>query len=333
MADVAAIILGGMHVWREDPFHALGPRLLLPIANEPLLERMLAWLSAARVPSLALAANHGIAAFERYLGDGLARGLDVQYCVDATPRGPAGSARDAADVLDADTLVVVEGTILPGVSLPALLAEHAASGAAATVVVNQVADEAADLIHDQSPAGIYVFARDALGRVPATGYQDIKEAYIPSLVKAGLAVMAYPAEQPSPRITALDSYLAAQGWVLDRLEAEAGLPPGYECRHGACVHVTAEIAEDVRPVGAVMIGPRARVESDVVLVGPTVIGPDAVVETGAVLGRSVLWTRSVVHAGATVDHTLVADGVAVPAGAVHYGDVCTERPQVAGQPA
>ena len=89
--DTAAIILGGRHVWNEDAFAALGPRLLLPVANAPLVHYTLAWLRDGGVSRATLCTNRAVSLLHAFLGAGQEHACELYYCVDRLPRGPAGS--------------------------------------------------------------------------------------------------------------------------------------------------------------------------------------------------------------------------------------------------
>ena len=78
-------------------------------------------------------------------------------------------------------IVVVEGTVLPELSLRDLFDEHRAAKAAMTVAAS--AEPSGD--GGLRPAGIYVIERRALEHVPETGFQDVKETLIPRLYRAG----------------------------------------------------------------------------------------------------------------------------------------------------
>ena len=311
----AAIILGGAHVWNEDSFDSLCPRLLLPIANLPIASYTLGWLKNAGVRRVILCANEADCLLERCFGDGSEQGLDLDFYIDRMPRGPAGCTHDASDIAAAEQYVVVEAAIIPGVHLRTLLAFHAASRAAATIVVNPTPSDQAGttqaFAEQASPAGVYVFARHALGRVPPTSYQDIKEMLIPRLHRDALVIATYPGEEPSPRVSGLASYLAVQGWMLARLREQRSAPETYAWHEESCVHSSARIAKSARLLGLVMVGPGARVGEEAIVIGPTVIGSQCVLSGRCVVGRSVLWDGGSVGRAAQIDQCLVTTGAAV----------------------
>lgn len=320
---IAGIILAGSHIWRDDAFEAVCPRLLLPIANAPLVAYTLAWLREAGVTTMAVCANHGNRALQAYLLDGGSEAIDLYYYEDRIPRGPAGCLRDAALLAEADQFVVVDGSIIPAVDLRALLQWHEQCDVIASVVVHRRARKAGETETWLSPAGIYVFAGRALQDVPTTGFQDIKEALLPRLHREGAPVVAFPDERASPRVRGLASYFDVQAWMLERLYTRELSVEGYGWRDGACVHRSAWVAPRARIVGSVMIGPQSRVEDDAVVIGPTVIGCHCALNRKSAVTRSVLWDQCVVSDHAVADHCLVTTGAALAPGEVRHCATCS----------
>ncbi|NLG41683.1 MAG: NDP-sugar synthase [Phycisphaerae bacterium] len=319
---LAAIILAGAHVWDADSLDALCPRLLWPIGNTPLATHQFRWLAEVGIHNVVVCANSDTYLYQRCFGDGQSNGLQLAYYVDRSPRGPAGCCHDAAEIVSAEQYVVLEGTVLPGVDLLSLLAAQVKSKAAATVLVNRTRGAfSANGLQDGTPAGVYVFSRRAFEFVRRAGFQDIKEMLIPRLREAGEAVNAYPVDSAA-RVSDLESYLAVQGWALQKYSHSDWLPQEYAWRDGLLVHRTARVDERVRVVGPVMVGPHSRIEESAIVVGPTVIGRGCTVRAGGVVGRSVFWARCRVGPQANLDRCLLTTGASVAANGCLYGAVC-----------
>ncbi|MEW6249149.1 MAG: NDP-sugar synthase [Planctomycetota bacterium] len=317
-----AILLAGAHAWKEEPFDALCPRALLPLANRPLVGHVLAWLRSYGVHSVIICVNDRAVQLEATLREGAQYDTDVHYLEDRVPRGPAGCARDATTLVRADTYLVVECGVAPQLDLHALLAFHRERDAAATVVTVRPPPERGPGVHESSPAGVFVFSRAALESVPAAGFRDLKEMLIPDLVRRGAAVVAYVADHVGPRVTSMESYLQAQAWMLGVYSADGAVPEGYERRNCAWLHPSAAVAERARIIGPVMLGPESRVEDEALVIGPAVIGAGGFVGRRAVVGRSVLWEGALIGDQAIVDQCVVPTGAAVGAGESRSATIC-----------
>jgi NDP-sugar pyrophosphorylase family protein len=307
------IVLVGTHPWTNTTFDKLPPRPLLPVAHRPLISYALSWLRDGGIQSATVCANRETQVLESKLHRHVPHGLKVSYQEDAMPRGAAGAVRDAATTSGSDIFVVADGTAIPNVDIPDLLAAHDAWGADVTVVCHcEVSRNGKPAMH--VPSGIYVFNRQTLENVPERGFCDIKERLIPELHRSRGRVCAYAADTPSPRVMDGPSYRAVNEWIVERLVATRAVPEGYLLSGGCLVHRDAEIARDATLIGPVLIGPGARIASGAVIVGPTSVGRDAEIGSGVLLSRSAVWRRCIIRDSAQIDRCILADDTVVTQG-------------------
>ncbi len=311
--QTTGIVLVGTHPWASTAFDRLMPRTLLPVAHRPLISYALSWLRDGGIRHAAVCANRETQILESRLVRHVPDGLTVSYHEDQMPRGAAGAARDAGLLSDSDTFVIAEGTSIPIVDLPDLLEVHKASGAMITVVVHTEPgrDGRPDL---ETPTGVYVFSRQALDSVPATGFCDIKENLIPQLHRMGARVVAHSTPAASPRVLDSSSYLAVNEWTVEQLVLNGSHPEGYLRSGSALIHSDAVVADDAVFVGPVLVGPGVRIHSRAVLVGPTSIGREATIGTGVLVSRSAVWRRCILHDQAIADRCILADDTVIAAG-------------------
>lgn len=321
--NVRGVILAGQYAWADSKFDALCPRPLLRVANQPLVSYPLLWLAEGGLHEVTVCANRDTRTVGAQLQDYVPPDVSFELLEDEAPRGPAGCVRDAAG--DAETLLVVGGTTVPLLDVGTLLASHRASGAAVTVVVHP--EPSVDgVARRHVPSGIYVFERRALAHVPSRGFCDIKESLIPRLYRAGERTIAYPVRESSPRALDSPSYLALNGWMVERLN-EAPPPEGFVRISGLLAHESARVAPDVACVGPVVVGPGARVMAGVTLVGPTSIGAGSIVAEAALISRSAVWSRCLVGGGAATDGSILADDCVIEPGSRVFGSVRTPVPR------
>ena len=312
--SVAGIILGGAHVWQEDAARLLEPRLLLPVANVPLVRYTLGWLKRGGIRDVVICVNEAARVLRQQLGDGDEGGLRLHYYVDRMPRGPGGCLRDAGELVDAEDYVVVEGSILPTVDLAALLTAHREAGVLATLAVQDGDHGAgpAPLGHVGSPMGVHVFAQAALEHVSPGSYQDIKETLLQRLLRGSRAVAVFPTSEPSPRISDLATYLAVQAWALERARHAGERHAEYTWNGDTALHPTARLSASARVVGPAMVGAGTRIADRTLLVGPVVVGRECLLADGVLVTNSVIWDRAELESGSRVDGCLVAAGATVP---------------------
>lgn len=303
---VRGIVLAGVHAWGESVLEKVCARPMLPVAGRPLIWHVLQWLSEMGIPDVSICANSDTHAFRSFLGDGQMLNMQLDYYEDIMPRGPAGCVRDAAQHDKADTLVVVDGTIVTGINLRDVLQAHRESGASLTVVCEAASNGEASALE---PAGIYVISRDALEYIGPKGYQDIKEVLIPTLYDHGQAAMPYIVPQGSTlRVRDHSSYLSVDGWAAGQIVQGTRLLSDYR-RHGrAYVHESSTIASSACLVGAVVIGPGCRIRDRATIVGPVTIGAGCHLGQDVVIRQTSIWSDARIGAGAIIDGSIVGAG-------------------------
>ncbi len=320
--SVCGIVLAGSYHWGDTAFERMFRGPLLPVAQVPVICYPLGWLRDGGVTEARICANSMTAPVQQHLGSGDRLGVALEYYEDHSPRGPAGCARDAAAMSNADTFVVVEGSMIPTVDLSALLDAHRASGASATLVVEvdrrRRAIEGADL---RLPGGIYVLNRDVLETVATNGYQDIKEGLLERLYKTGNRVMTYELSGLSPRVLDYPTYTSVNRWLTAKAVENQTYLANYVRVGDALIHPSAEVDPSARLVGPVIVGPHASIGEDAMVVGASTIGRGSVVAAGALVSRSIVWSNCWVGAAAVVDDTLLADHCIVEAGHQLFGAV------------
>ncbi len=310
--STAGIVLGGAHIWREDTDHGLEPRLLLPVANVPLVSYTLRWLKRGGIRDVVICVNEGLPLLRARLGDGAEAGLRLNYYVDRMPRGPGGCLRDAGELVEAENYVVVEGSILPTVDLAALLAAHRQRNALATLAVQDGDHGRAALGHVGAPVGVHVFAQAALRHVAPGSYQDLKETLLPRLLHDSCAVAVFPTSEFTPRVGDLATYLAVQAWALARARPGNELHAEYAWNGDTALHPTVRMAASARVIGPAMVGANTRIDDRVLLIGPVVVGRQCRLRAGVLVTNSVIWDRAELEAESRVDGCVVAAGASVP---------------------
>jgi mannose-1-phosphate guanylyltransferase len=312
---VRGILLAGSYHWGSSLFDRLLRGPMVPVALEPLISYPLRWLNEGGIPSVTICANSATPEVRGFLGRGDALAMNIEYYEDHAPRGAAGCVRDAASRSDARTVVVVEGGLIPFVSLDAVLETHFRAGAVATVVVetdrrrNAMTGE-----RPSTPGGIYVFDRRALAAVSPTGFQDIKESLLERLYRAGERVVAHSVAGVAPRVNNYETYVSVNAWQVSEMISRRARLGEYVPAGEGMRHMTARVDPRAHVVGPVLIGPRAEISAGAVLVAPTVIGAESYVGYDATVSRSILWSGCKVSNGATLDRALLADHAIVQPG-------------------
>lgn len=330
-----AVVLVGGEGTRLRPLTYTVPKQLLPVAEEPMIERVVGGLARHGVEEVVLSLGYRPDAFLAAYPDDVAGGVKLTYAVEPEPLDTAGAIRFAAEhARMTETFVVVNGDVLTDLDLSALVAFHHDRGAAATIALVPVEDptrfgvvptddQGRVLAFVEKPrrheaptnainAGTYVLEPDVIGRIPTGRRVSVERETFPSLVADGrlyaLESDRYWLDTGTPQ-----TYLQAN---FDLLSGRRGSPPApaaTEVEEGVWVLGSPTLGGEVRPCS--LIGDRAEVGAGSV-VRSAVIGAGAVVEAGAKVEQSVLLAGAVVEEAAVVRGSIVGPGATVGRGAV-----------------
>jgi len=338
---VRAVVLVGGEGTRLRPLTLTTPKQMLPIVEEPMIERVLAHLADHGIDDAVLSLGYRPDAFMGAYPGGTAAGVRLTYAVEPSPLDTAGAIRFAADHAGIDeTFVVVNGDVLTDADLSALVDFHRQRGAEATIALTPVDDPSSFGVvptddggrvtafiekppRDEAPtnlinAGSYVFEASVLGRIPDGRRVSVERETFPELVRAGtlfaLGSDAYWLDTGTP-----DAYLRAHRDLLSGrrpgvpclgAERDPGIGPGV-WRVGVVQVAGASVSRSLFGTGA-SVAASAVVED-------SVIGAGAVVEEGASVTGSVVLPGARIASKATVDGSIIGPGAIVGQRCVIHG--------------
>jgi mannose-1-phosphate guanylyltransferase len=332
-----AVVLVGGEGTRLRPLTYTTPKSLLPIANQPFLERQLAWLESHGVDEVVLSLGYLPDAFKAHFPDGRCGGIRLSYAVEGKPLGTAGGIRFAADGIDG-RFVVCNGDVLTDLDLSAMIRFHEKSGAQATISLTQVDDPSAFGVvptrddgevvgfiekppRDLAPtnwinAGTYVLESSLLDRIPPRVNVSIERETFPRMVEKRGLLFAYPGTGYWLDIGTPAKYLEAHADALAGRLGPVPAPGAVEGPTGIWRQGTAAIDAGAVLRAPVLVGEGARIEAGAT-VAESVIGPGVVVGAGARVERSVLISGAQVSELAVVTDSVVgADSVLKPEAAL-----------------
>jgi mannose-1-phosphate guanylyltransferase len=317
-----AIVLVGGEGTRLRPLTATRPKPMLPVAHVSMLERKLKHLADHGVTEAVLSLGYKPDAFLQAFTSGVAAGVTLSYAVEPSPLGTAGAIRFAAEeagFLDSDeTLLAVNGDILTNIDLGAVIAFHRRRNARATIALTQVEDPSMFGVvpidshgaviafvekppRDEAPtdwinAGMYVLERSVFDLIPTGVPVSIERETFPMLVEEGSLFAIQDSE-----------YWLDAGTPATLLQANLDAVD----QGAAAIVATAEVRDSV--IDQSLIGARSVVHGSTLRRSLVMNG--VVVEPGCEIEDSIIGDDAVIQSGAILRaHTMVGDGVVVPAG-------------------
>jgi lipopolysaccharide/colanic/teichoic acid biosynthesis glycosyltransferase/ADP-glucose pyrophosphorylase len=330
-----AVILGNAPAVLDEVSLGDFPKLLLPLANRPLVEYQLSLLASVGVTELLICTGREFE--DRVPGlDLFAEStLNIQWHFQDVSRGTAGTLKEIEGRLEG-TFWVMGGGLLLDADLTPMVEAHFRSGTLATVAAVREEDPAWRMerietdgagrirtiqrIHPAHsrrsklrPLDLYLFDRRVLASIPDHGYFDIKEQLLLELFGQAQQAIVHEFAESARTISSLDNLLSANADIL--LKRSPFLP---FLQGGAAT--AAEGKEFSRPLSVielppVLVGRSSSIGERAALVGPLSIGEGCSVGQGAILNSSIVLDGAVIGPGARLTNCIIGPGVTVESGA------------------
>ncbi|HEY1513773.1 MAG TPA: sugar phosphate nucleotidyltransferase [Gaiellaceae bacterium] len=309
---------------RLRPLTSNQPKPMVPIVGKPCMEHILELLREHGFEDVIVTVAFLPQAIRTYFGDGTSLGLNIQYSVEESPLGTAGSVRLASDALD-ETFLVISGDALCDIDLRRIVEFHEEQGAAVTIGLKSVenplefgivvTDEDGkverflekpswgQVFSDTINTGIYVLEPEVLKHVPTDRPYDFSKELFPLLLEMGRPIYGYVCEGYWQDIGNLDQYRQAN---FDALDERVRLNvPGLKIRGDVWIGEGVEI-DDVEGVeGPAFIGNYARISPE------ASVGPYTILGSATTLRERGRISRSVVDASCYIGRSAVVEGAII----------------------
>jgi mannose-1-phosphate guanylyltransferase/phosphomannomutase len=321
---VKAVVMAGGEGTRLRPLTSNQPKPMVPIVGKPCMEHILELLREHGFEDVVVTVAFLPQVIRSYFGDGTSLGLNIQYSVEESPLGTAGSVRLASDALD-DTFLVISGDALCDIDLRRIVDFHKEKGAAVTIGLKSVENPLefgivvtdddgkverflekpswGQVFSDTINTGIYVLEPEVLKHIPNDRPYDFSKELFPLLLEMGRPIYGYVCEGYWQDIGNLDQYRQAN---FDALDERVRLNvPGLKIRGDVWIGEGVEI-DDVEGVeGPAFIGNYARISPE------ASVGPYTVLGSATTLRERGRIARSVIDASCYIGRSAVVEGAII----------------------
>ena len=299
------MLVGGFGT-RLRPLTLTTPKQMLPVAHRLMIERVVEHLGAHGVDTAVLALGYLPDAFADAYPSGECAGVRLHYAVEPQPMDTAGAIRFAAiDAGVAERFLVVNGDVLTDLDITSLVAAHDRAGAEGTISLHRVED----------PSAFGVVPTEPDGRVTAFIEKPPRDEAPTNLINAGTYVLEPSVlDRIEPHVPVNVERITFPAMVTDgSLYAfdgdtywiDAGTPATYLAANLDLISGARSTVEPgVHPDADV----RGTVERSVVAAG-------ASVDHGASVSGSLILPGAVVGSGAEVRDAIIGPNARVDAGA------------------
>ena len=319
-----AVVMAGGEGTRLRPLTSNQPKPMVPIVGKPCMEHILELLKAHGFEDVIVTVAFLPQAIRGYFGDGETLGLGIDYSIEESPLGTAGSVRLASGRLD-DTFLVISGDALCDVDLSDLVAFHRERQAAVTIGLKSVdnplefgivvTDEDGrverflekpswgQVFSDTINTGIYVLEPEVLRHVPVGRPFDFSKELFPLLLEMGRPIYGRVVDGYWQDIGNLEQFRQAN---FDALDERVHLNvPGIRLRGNVWVGDEAEIDDLDTIEGPALVASNCRVAAGAQVGAYTILGPNVTLRAGARTAHSVI------DAGTHVGRSAVIEGAVI----------------------
>jgi mannose-1-phosphate guanylyltransferase / phosphomannomutase len=319
-----AVVMAGGEGTRLRPLTSNQPKPMVPIVGKPCMEHIVELLRGYGFEDVIVTVAFLPQAIRSYFGDGEGLGVNMEYSVEESPLGTAGSVRLAGDKLD-ETFLVISGDALCDFDLGALVDFHRNKGAAVTIGLKSVenplefgivvTDEDGrverflekpswgQVFSDTINTGVYVLEPEVLQHIPTDRPYDFSKELFPLLLEMGRPLYGMAMEGYWQDIGNLDQYRQANFDALDeRVQLNI---PGIRLRGNVWLGEGVELNDLAQVEGPALISNYCRIAPG------AEVGPYSVLSASATLLERARTVRSVIDASTHIGRGALIEGAIV----------------------
>jgi mannose-1-phosphate guanylyltransferase / phosphomannomutase len=309
---------------RLRPLTSNQPKPMVPIVGKPCMEHILELLKQHGLEDVIVTVAFMPQAIRSYFGSGDSLGMSIEYSVEESPLGTAGSVRLASDRLE-ETFLVISGDALCDVDLTDLIRFHREKGSAVTIGLKSVenplefgivvTDEEGrierflekpswgQVFSDTINTGIYVLEPEVLRHVPTDGPFDFSKELFPLLLEMGRPLYGYVFQDYWQDIGNLDQFRQAN---FDALDERVSLNiPGIRLRGNIWLGEGVEVDDLAAIEAPALLGNYCRIAPD------ASVGPYSVLGSSVTLLERARTERSVIDAATHIGRSARVEGAVV----------------------
>ncbi len=319
-----AVVMAGGEGTRLRPLTSNQPKPMVPIVGKPCMEHILELLKKHGFEDVVVTVAFLPQAIRSYFGTGESLGLNIEYSVEESPLGTAGSVRLADSKLQ-DTFLVISGDALCDVDLSSLVEAHREKGAAVTIGLKSVDnplefgivvtdDERrierflekpswGQVFSDTINTGIYVIEPEVMRHVPTDRSYDFSKELFPLLLEMGRPLYGHILDGYWQDVGDLDQFRQANFDALD--EAVKLNIPGIRLRGNVWLGEGVEVDDLDQIEAPAFLGNYCRIMADAAAGAYSVLGSSVTLRERARTSRSVIDVSTHIGRSAVVEGAIL----------------------------
>jgi mannose-1-phosphate guanylyltransferase len=190
------------------PLTYVVPKVLLPIAGKPLLERTMVYLRSYGITEFVVCVAYLKKQIMEEFGDGADLGVKIEYAEADSPLGTAGQLKTAERFIG-DTFLAMNGDIVTSLNIGKLLETHRRLGGVGTIALKKyevkmpygfitIGEQGEITKFEEKPtlsfmanAGVYILEPQVFANIPVGRGSSLETEVFPLLISSGKRINSY----------------------------------------------------------------------------------------------------------------------------------------------
>ncbi|GFO97966.1 glucose-1-phosphate thymidylyltransferase [groundwater metagenome] len=322
-----AIILAAGEGLRCRPLTLTRSKVMLPVANKPLLEHIINALAENGIKEIILVVGYKKERIMDYFGDGLEFGVKIDYVFQDAQLGTAHAVKQAREYVDGDFLVLNGDNLVDRSTIAELLSGRKGSVTLLAVDreqtigygvvisedgrVTKILEKPKEVVSHLVNAGIYIFNQEIfeeIDRTPlsATGEYAITDTIQQMIQKGDMVSMV---ESKSLWMDAVHSwdFLKANAVFLESCKKELSgtVERGVTIKGDISIGENSIIRGGCYIMGPVVIGKNCDIGPNTVILPSTAIGDNTSIDSSVEIQNCILMNGMRVGSGSYISNSII----------------------------
>ncbi len=320
-----AVVMAGGEGARLRPLTINRPKPMVPLADRPVIGHIIELLKLHGITEIIMTVQYLANVIQDQFGDGESMGVHIEYAVEETPLGTAGSVKNAEQWLT-EPFLVISGDALTDINLSGLITYHHAHRALATLTLKHVPNPLeygviitdddgrikqflekpswGEVFSDTVNTGVYVLDPAVFDYVPSGTVVDWSKDVFPQMLKNRDPLFGFITDGYWTDVGTMEEYMRA---TSDYLHGKVKLPrAGRTIGGDIWTDGEIEIAPDAQLYGPVFLGHGVKVKGGAIIHGPSVIRDYTIIDSRAHIDRSIIWRNSYIGERAELHGAVVS---------------------------
>lgn len=321
------VIMAGGEGTRLRPLTLTRPKPMIYVVGKPVMEHIVELLARKGFKDLIVTLYYLPEIIQEYFDDGSHWNVRIEYSIEETPLGTAGSVKYALKNKEKDRILIISGDALTDFDLNEALKFHEEKKALATIILKSVENPLeygvvitneegrilrflekpgwGEVFSDNVNTGIYILEPEVLDYIPDNTSFDFSRDLFPLLLSKNSPLFGYKASGYWCDIGDLNQFLQANFDILYR-KVNIEIPgreifPGIFAKEGTDISPSSYI----RP--PVYIGEFTRIIGNNQILGPVVLGDNVYVDNDSKIQRTVILNNTYIGKRTTIFSAIIGN--------------------------